>query len=239
MDLLAIGAHPDDCELFAGGLLAALCANGRRVAVCDLTRGEAASRGTAGERAVEARRAADILGLAERVALDLGDGTLENTPDSRRQVVEVIRRLRPSAVLTHHGADRHPDHSRAHDLVRQACFYATVGKLEAAGERLERPPVLFYFFGNTQPGQIHPDFIVPIDSAAQTKQRAIAAYASQFYNPDRPEETLTMIASRDYAEAMAARDRLFGHAVGARGGEPYALDCPPAVPDPLAQLFGL
>jgi bacillithiol biosynthesis deacetylase BshB1 len=238
MDLLAIGAHPDDCELFAGGLLAALCSAGYRAAVLDLTRGEAASRGSAQERLAEAGRAAEILGLAERVTLDLGDAGLENTAESRRAVVSALRRIRPAVVLTHHPDDRHPDHTRAHHLAREACFYATVGGFEAEGERLERPPGLFYFFGNPNALEIRPDFIVPIDEFHERKQKALAAYSSQFFNPAYGGPP-TMISSRAYAEALEARARVFGQAVGARYGEPYALQRPPAVPDPLSQLFGL
>ncbi|MCX7016185.1 MAG: bacillithiol biosynthesis deacetylase BshB1 [Candidatus Sumerlaeota bacterium] len=239
LHLLAIGAHPDDCELFAGGMLAALCAAGWRVAALDLTRGEAASRGTPEERAAEARRAASILGLRERVTLDLGDAGLENTAETRGAVVEALRRLRPRAVVTHHPDDRHPDHVRAHHLAREACFYASVGRFPAEGERLASPPALFYFFGNPHRPEIHADFIVPLDEALhERKRQAIAAYASQFHNPDYAGPP-TLISSRGYAEAMDARARWFGLSVGAPYGEPYALDQPPAIADPLAQLLGM
>lgn len=240
-DLLAIGAHPDDCELFAGGLLARLAEQGRRVAMCDLTRGEAASRGTPEERSVSARKAAEILSITERVGLDLGDGGLENTPQARQAIVAMLRHIRPRAVLTHNSDDRHPDHMRAHRLVRECCFYATVGRLDAPGERLESPPHLFYFFGNARIGSFQPDFIVPLhERHYQRRAQALAAYSSQFYNPgaETGDAPRTLIASREYARAMEARYRFFGGAVDAEYGEPYALEKPPAIADPLGAFFG-
>lgn len=234
IDLLAFGAHPDDCELFAGGMLASLSRQGRRIVLCDLTRGEAATRGTPEERAESADKAAAILGVQDRIRLDLGDGGLENTPEARRTVVELLRRLRPKAVLTHHPEDRHPDHGRAHRLVRECVFYATIGGLSAAGERLDSPPHLFYFFGNAPVGKFQPDFIVPIDEIGyQARLQAVRAYASQFFADRDDEGPKTLISSEAYAQAMEARYRYFGAAVGAQFGEPYALEKPPAVRDPL------
>jgi bacillithiol biosynthesis deacetylase BshB1 len=238
MDLLAIGAHPDDCELFCGGLLALMARQGYKTAICDLTRGEAASRGTPEERAAEAARASEILSLDQRISLDLGDAGLENTRESRQAVVEVLRRLRPRAVATFYPDDRHPDHIRAHHLVREACFYAGVGNFGASGERLAKRPELFYFIGNARNGMASHDFIVPIDDVFETKQRAIAAYASQFYNPSYIGPK-TMISSPDFIESLEARARVFGQSAGAKYGEPFALDRSPAIANPLRQLFGI
>lgn len=240
MDLVAFGAHPDDCELLAGGLLALLCEAGWRVALCDLTRGEAGTRGSPEERAAEAVRGAEILGAAERVTLDLGDAGLENTAESRRAVVEVLRRFRPPVVLTHWSEDMHTDHPRAHRLVKEACYLSGIGGYEAEGERLETRPSLFYYFGYPGSMAFHPDFIVPIDSAMEKKRRAIAAYASQFHNPNYDKDApKTTISSPDFLEALEARCRVWGQAVGARYGEAYVLERAPRIDDPLQQIFGL
>ena len=87
IDVLAVGAHPDDVDLSVGGTVAKLAGLGRSVIILDLTRGEMGSRGSAEVRAEEAQRAAEILGVAERRTLDLGDGMLENTSENRRPVI--------------------------------------------------------------------------------------------------------------------------------------------------------
>ena len=117
VDVLAIGAHPDDVEMIVGGTLAKLIDRGKSVAILDLTRGEMGSRGTAEERVREAQAAARVLGVCERITLDLGDGRLQDTLENRIQVTEVLRRLRPTLVLAHYWDDLHPDHveiGRAH-----------------------------------------------------------------------------------------------------------------------------
>ncbi len=238
MDLLAIGAHPDDCELFCGGLLALMARQGYKTGICDLTRGEAASRGTPEERAAEAAEAAKILRIGERVILDLGDAGLENTHEARQAVVEVLRRLRPKVVATFYPDDRHPDHIRAHHLVREAVFYCGVGNFTASGERLQERPELFYFIGNVRNGMVSHDFIVPIDDVFEIKREALAAYGSQFYNPSYIGPK-TMISSPDFIESLEARARVFGQSVGAKYGESFALDRSPAIANPLQQLFGI
>ncbi len=239
VDLLAFGAHPDDCELFAGGLLAHLSDLGHSIVICDLTRGEAASRGTPEERAIAAQEASSILGVQDRVALDLGDGGLENTPAARSAVIEIIRKFRPRAILTHDGADRHPDHGRASQLIRECAFYATANGVDAPGERIEDVPALFYFFGNAPFRAIQPDFIVPVSQQEYEKRKlALAAYASQFYHPDDKATQgaslpKTLVSSREYAEGMEARYRHFGAAIRAAYGEPYRWEKTPAISNPL------
>ena len=91
VDVLAIGAHPDDVDMICGGTLAKLAAHGKSVAILDLTRGEMGTRGTPEQRAQEAQAAAKALGAEERTILDLGDGRLENNAENRRHIIEAIR----------------------------------------------------------------------------------------------------------------------------------------------------
>jgi len=240
IDLLAIGAHPDDCELFAGGLLGSCASKGHAIALCDLTRGEAATRGTPEERQQSAQSAAAILSIATRINLDLGDAGLENTPAARTALVRVLRQLRPRAVLTHDPADRHPDHTRAHEMVRECCFYATVGGFDKESARLEKEPFLFFFYGNAPVGEFRPDFIFPLSEEDYARREAaLACYASQFHRANGPADSNlppTLISSAEYARAMQARYAWFGSAVGARYGEPYRFHRPPAVVDLLGLL---
>src|SRR5258706_4077097 len=118
IDVLAIGAHPDDVELGMGGLLLRLRDAGKSVAILDLTRGEGATRGSPEIRAKEAAAAAALLGAQERTILDLGDGRLEPGIAVRRAIVDAVRRLKPSLVLAPRPGDLHPDHDAAGAAVR-------------------------------------------------------------------------------------------------------------------------
>lgn len=235
LDILAIGAHADDVEIFAGGTVALATRKGLRVGILDLTRGEAATRGTPEERAAESDRAAKILGVALRGRLDLGDGDLANGQGNRASVVQAIRRLRPRLILTLAADDRHPDHGRAHELVRDAAFFAYVAKFPAEGERW-RVEGLAYFVGNHQPADPRVDWIVDVSDTFETKRAALEAYASQLLAaPGDPNPTY--IASQEFWELIEIRSRLWGHRIGARHGEPFLLDRPAHAGHPLVRML--
>src|SRR5205809_2324458 len=107
VDVLAIAAHPDDIELICGGTLIRAQMLGRTTGILDLAAGEMASRGTPELRAIEAAKAAKLMGVAVRENLGLPDGGIENTPDTRQKVALVIRRLQPKVVITHSQHGRH------------------------------------------------------------------------------------------------------------------------------------
>lgn len=241
LDCLAVGAHPDDAELFAGGTLALAARLGRRVGVLDLTRGESGTRGTPETRVEEARAASRIVGLGVRETLDLGDGDIANTQENRRQVVEAIRRLQPRIILTHGEADRHPDHRRAHELVRDAAFFANVGNFPAAGERW-RVEALAFFLGNLfhPEGLVH--WIVDVSETFEVKLAALRAYKTQFLanNQDGGDEeadpAATYIASAEFWDQISGRGRMWGHRIGVEYGEPFLLDRPAHARHPLVGL---
>jgi bacillithiol biosynthesis deacetylase BshB1 len=235
LDCLAIGAHADDVELLAGGTLVLAARSGRRVGILDLTRGEWATRGDPETRAREADTAARILGVRIRETLDLGDGRLENNLSNRRLLVETIRRLRPRLILTHHSEDRHPDHPRACELVRDAAFFANVGNFPAQGERW-KVEALAYFPGNMYQPDPPADWVVDVSSAIETKYKALKAYASQVL-ADPADPNTTYISSREYWDHLDRRGRLWGHLIGASHGEPFILDRPAHARHPLVTLL--
>ncbi|HWP70921.1 MAG TPA: PIG-L family deacetylase, partial [Gemmatimonadaceae bacterium] len=126
VDLLAIFPHPDDAELTCGGTLLKSARQGYRTGVVDLSAGEMASRGSVELRMEEAARAASILEVSVRENLRMPDSGLTNVPETRLAVARVIRRLRPSIVITTAPSPfgRHPDHRVCAELVRDACFVA-------------------------------------------------------------------------------------------------------------------
>src|SRR5918994_7589920 len=130
LHVLAIFAHRDDAELTCAGTLIKLAGLGYRTGILDLTAGEMGSKGSAELGADEASRAAAIMGLAVRENLGLPDAGIVNTPETRRVVARVLRRLRPTIVIAPAQQGRHPDHRVTAELVRDACFVSGLAKGE-------------------------------------------------------------------------------------------------------------
>lgn len=264
LDVLAIGAHPDDVELGCGGTLALAARQGRRVGILHLTRGERGTRGTAAGRLAEAERAAAELGAAELAFLDCGDGALRAGEAEEDALIEVLRTWRPDLVLGPAPHDRHPDHVRAHQLVAAASFYAGLaarrGDAGRAGPPPHRPAAVFSYM---QHHSFEATFVVDVTTVWEVKERALAAYRSQIYQgpadagplPESGEsgETpgsaastasatspgpLTKVASREFRLAVEGRARHFGQLVGAELGEPFWSPLPLAVADLLALVPG-
>lgn len=178
VELLAIFPHPDDAELGCGGTLAKAAANGHRVGIVDLARGEMASRGTVELRAVEAQRAAKVLGVSVRENVGLPDAGLRNDPATREQLALVIRRLRPRVVIAPALEGRHPDHRVAAQLVRDACFVAGLAKVAPQVPK-HRPHKILHSITHRQ-DFIRPTFVVDVTAEFALKLEAIRCYESQF-----------------------------------------------------------
>jgi len=230
-DLAAICAHPDDAELVMGGTLAKEAARGRRVALVDLTRGEAGSRGTPQIRAAEATEAARILGATHRESLGLEDARLSVTPDARDRVVEAIRRLRPQVVLLQHWEQRHPDHAVASRLVYDASFVAGLRSYRPELGPAFRPHKLAYALPTTEGADLVPSFVVDISETFDTKMRAIAAFASQF--TPGPDEALGFPLDR-FRESVELAARRNGQRIRVRYGEAFVTKEPLEARDLLA-----
>jgi bacillithiol biosynthesis deacetylase BshB1 len=178
VDLLALAAHRDDVELLCGGTIAKAAAQGHKVGILDLTRGEMGSSGSADVRGAESEAAAKILGVVARRNVGLPDGSLENTPDTRIAVARWIRAFRPRVVILPFPAGRHPDHRIASQLGYDACFLAGLSKFPAPGEP-HRPHKLLYSMTYREDA-IKPTFVVDITPHVETKLEAIRCYSSQF-----------------------------------------------------------
>ena len=130
VDAIFFAAHADDVELSCGGTIVRIGKSGRRTGIVDLTRGEMGTRGTPAMRRRESRNSARILGALFREQLDLGDGGLRTGREEELQIIDVVRRWRPTLVFAPWPDDRHPDHTRAGRIVAEASFYAGLRKLE-------------------------------------------------------------------------------------------------------------
>jgi bacillithiol biosynthesis deacetylase BshB1 len=178
VDILAIFAHRDDAELNVGGTLAKAARQGRRTGILDLTQGEMGTRGSAETRAAEATRAAGVLNVAIRENLRLPDGGVTNTPETRRAVAAVIRRLQPQVVIAPAAQGRHPDHHVTSQLVRDACFMAGLAKVEPEHPP-HRPRKVVHALTYREDHE-KPTFVVDISDDFETKLAAIECYGSQF-----------------------------------------------------------
>lgn len=233
VDVLAIGAHPDDAELGVGGTLIKLAKRGFRTGLLDLTRGELASRGTPEERNAEAYEAGRKLGLATRLCAALPDGGICNTPEQRLPVINHIRTLRPAVLLAPYGPERHPDHTAAHELVRDANFFAGVKGIDTGHEPYRVPTVYFYFPYHQPPEP--PALVVDITQDFELKLAALEQHKSQFHNPNYAGARETYVSSRAFWEAITTRAAYWGGRVGVRFGEPlfaeipFGCDLPPGV----------
>jgi bacillithiol biosynthesis deacetylase BshB1 len=221
VDILAIGAHPDDVELSAAGTILKHINAGKRVAIVDLTQGELGSRGSIETRYNEAAKAANILGLSHRINLKLADGFFDIDKNSLLKLVIQIRRFQPEIVLSNAPSDRHPDHGRAADFIRRACFLSGLIKIDTqlAGETQKpwRPKNLFQYI---QDRYIQPDFVVDISPYFDQKIKAIQAYVTQFYTPTS-KEVNTPISGKDFLDFLEGRMREMGRNIGVEFAEGF------------------
>lgn len=226
LDVLAIGAHPDDADLGVGGMLHKMAQRGYRTGILDLTRGELASRGTPDQRAIEAAEAGHRLGVITRQQAGLPDGALEDVPAQRQVVARWIRQLRPAMLLAPMTPDRHPDHEAAHRLVRSAHFFAGVAGFDT-GDAPFRPPALLFYHAYHQP-LAPPAMVVDISEHFEAKRHALAAFTSQFHRPgaEGPE---TLVSSAAFWEDIETRARYWGQRVGVAFGEPLFQEGPRCV----------
>jgi len=221
VNILAIGAHPDDVELGCGGTIAKLISEGNKVAIVDLTQGELGTRGTSEIRRQESINAVEILGVEYRENLNLKDGFLTNSEKYRMRIVEMIRKYRPDIVLCNAVNDRHPDHGMASKLVSDACFLSGLVKIETSLNGISqlawRPKHVFHYI---QWRELKPDFVVDISDFMQKKVEACMAYKSQFYNPDSKEPE-TVIATEDFLQSITYRAQNLGRESGVRYAEGF------------------
>ncbi|MFY8136581.1 MAG: bacillithiol biosynthesis deacetylase BshB1 [Flavobacteriales bacterium] len=219
LDILAIAAHPDDVEISAGGTVLKSIQQGKKVGIVDLTRGELGSRGSGDLRMIEAEAASKILGISVRVNLGLADGFFENNEASLRKIIEQIRIYKPEIVLTNAPSDRHPDHGRASQLVREACFYSGLRKIET-GQEAWRPKSVYMF---NQDYYNKPDFVVDVTEFWETKMEALKAYGSQFFDPNS-KEPKTPISGEEFFDFLRARSMDFGRPAGYLLAEGFMVD---------------
>ncbi|MGB3592181.1 MAG: bacillithiol biosynthesis deacetylase BshB1 [Nonlabens sp.] len=229
LDILAIGAHPDDVELSCAGVLIKEQLRGRKTGVLDLTQGELGSKGTALTRKQEAADAAAIMKLSVRENLGFADGFFENNREHQLEIVRIIRKYRPEIILCNAPHDRHPDHGRGSEVASIACFLSGLIKIETElnGEPQEhwRPKNVYHYI---QWLDLEPDFIVDVTGSMDTKMAAVQAYTTQFYNPD-DKGPKTPIGTKNFLDSIKYRSANLGRIIGTDYGEGFIAQRHPAV----------
>jgi bacillithiol biosynthesis deacetylase BshB1 len=216
VDVLAVGPHPDDAELLCGGVLARCADLGRRTAILDLTRGETGTRGTPELRAKEAEAARAALGVDIRVNAGLPDADITNDRETRERLVAILRELRPRVVILPFMRGRHPDHRRAAEVGRDACFLAGLERFGAGSPH--RPHKILHALAFREDA-VRPTFVVDITDQFDRKMQAIRAYASQFEGVTQAGEAFP--TGQPFYDLVEMQSRHYGSLIRKPFGEPF------------------
>lgn len=185
--ILAFGAHPDDCDIKAGGVAALYRELGHVVKFVSVTNGQSGHHRISGGELVQIRRAeaaaaAAILDI-EYDVLDFPDGGLEPTLAARAEIIAIIRRFQPDLILTHRPNDYHPDHRNTSQLVCDAAYMVTVPPVVPDVPALRDNPVIAYFSdGFQRPCPFTPDVVVDVGPVMEKLVDALDCHRSQFYD---------------------------------------------------------
>lgn len=226
LDILAIGAHPDDVELGCGATLAKEIANGKKVGIIDLTRGELGTRGTAETRDVESQGAAKILGVVVRENMEFADGFFVNDKHHQLEVIKMIRKYKPEIVICNTIDDRHIDHGKGSKLVSDACFLSGLLKIDTKDVNTDgwqepwRPKQVYHYM---QWKNIEPDMVVDVSGYMEIKMEAVLAYKTQFYDKTSKEPE-TLISSKNFTDSIKYRARDLGRLVGVEYAEGFTVE---------------
>jgi LmbE family N-acetylglucosaminyl deacetylase len=186
LHIIAFGAHPDDCDIGAGGLAAKYAALGHKVKFVSLTNGDAGHQSMGGgqlamRRRAEAQEAGRRIGIEYEV-LENHDGRLLPTLDVREQVIREIRQWKADIVIAPRPNDYHPDHRYTGVLVQDAAYMVIVPNLVTDTPALQKNPVFLSYHDHfMRPQPFRPDIVVDIDDVYQKKIDMLDAHTSQMY----------------------------------------------------------
>ncbi len=182
--IIVFGAHPDDCEIKAGGVAAMWAAQGHHVKFVSTTNGDIGHAEMAGgelakRRTAEVKAAAKVLGI-ETDVLDIHDGELMPTLENRRTFVRLIREWKADIVMGPRPNDYHPDHRYTGVLMQDAAYMVTVRFFCPDVPQLAKNPIFLYLSdGFQKPNPFAPDIVVAIDEVIDQKNNALWLLESQ------------------------------------------------------------
>ncbi|HNQ00436.1 MAG TPA: bacillithiol biosynthesis deacetylase BshB1 [Bacteroidia bacterium] len=229
VDVLAIGAHPDDVELSCSGSLILLAREGKKIGMLDLTRGELGTRGTPEIRIKEAEDSAKVLGVSVRENLSMADGFFRNDKDHQLKVVQAIRNFQPEIIICNAISDRHPDHGKGSGLISTSVFLAGLAKVKTQKDGNDQLPwktkVVYHYI---QDRYIKPDFVIDVSEVWEQRMESVKAYKSQFYDP-QSKEPETAISTKEFLDFLASRAAEFGRQIGVKYAEGFTVERTPGV----------
>lgn len=227
--VIAFGAHPDDCELDAGGVAAKWAQRGAEVKFVSTTNGDVGHFKMAGgplarRRQEEVQKCADNFGIETEV-LDIHDGELMPTLENRKKFVRLIREWNADIVLSHRPYDYHPDHRYTGVLAHDAAVMVMAPNFLPLTDALDQNPIFLHMHdGFQKPYPFQPDIVVGFDEVAEKKWTCIRSMPSQFgdagswqaqTNPEVPDDPearqqylVNTVKKRSAATADDYRDRL-------------------------------
>lgn len=186
MRIIFFGAHPDDCDFYAGGAAIQYAKLGHAVKFVSLTNGDAGHHVIGGGKLAKRRKAeslasANIIGIEYEV-LDYHDGELQPTLDVRRDIIWLIREWQADIVFLNRPNDYHPDHRYASSAVQDAAYLVCVPNICPDVPALQHNPYFFYFWDMFQkPYPLQNDVVIAIDDVMDIKWQMIHCHESQVY----------------------------------------------------------
>ncbi|MCA8961465.1 MAG: bacillithiol biosynthesis deacetylase BshB1 [Planctomycetes bacterium] len=234
LDLLAIGAHPDDVEMTSGGWLALAHEQGHRTGVLHLTRGEMGTHGTPEQREIEARAAADLLGCSAIEFAGLPDGHLRDDDDSIATVARHLRQLRPRVVIAPYFVCHHPDHEAAARIAVRAVHLASLRGYDDGLPRHTTQRLVHARYSQ----QFEPSFYVDVSSVVEKKRQSILAYRSQVTDSVDPNDEIpvTRLARPGFTDQVLARNAADGLKAACDYAEAYWMRTGFILKDPIRTL---
>jgi LmbE family N-acetylglucosaminyl deacetylase len=219
-----LGAHPDDAEFFAGGLLHEHAARSSEIRLISVTNGQSGHHTQSADELVERRRreakaSGDILGC-EYVCWDFPDGSLQPSLHVREAIIREIRRFEPDLVLTHRPWDYHPDHRAVGQAIQDASYMVMVPKIAPGYAVPKQEPVVAYMVDMfTRPVGFRADFVLDATEHLEGILKMLACHESQFFEwipwieriqdmPTEPKAWATWM-KRFYLERTAGRGSRF------------------------------
>ena len=214
LNILIVGAHPDDVEIGLGASVAKFLFSGHKVTILDLTDGEPTPFGDPETRSAESAESTRILGCPNRITLDLKNRELVDSIDARHKVATIYRKVMPDILFIQGSVDAHPDHVAASSIAQKARFDAKLSKSKMPGEPWWTKKLFRYDVSHLRLTQ-KPSFILDVSETFEIKLDAVRAYKSQF-----------LAAGRDGKVISDLRNKgaYYGSLIGKPFGEPVFCD---------------
>lgn len=186
LNILAIGAHPDDCDVKFAGTAALFAKMGHNVKFLSIANGDAGHMNEGGgilakRRNKESKAASEILNVSYEI-MDYHDGEIMPTLELRMKIIQQIREWNADIVITHRPGDYHPDHRYVSQVVQDAAFMVEVPNCLPGVPALRKTPLFLFFKDHFKtPRPFRPDIVIDITEVLDKKINSLSCYESQFY----------------------------------------------------------